>query len=55
MLERLVAEMPINHEDFAVHIPRYLRSHTCTKEAAIYLDEVLEIIADFEGKCVVSG
>jgi len=48
MLERLVSEMPINHEDFAVLIPRYLRSHTCTKEAAIYLDEVLEIIADFE-------
>jgi very-short-patch-repair endonuclease len=48
MLERLVIDKPTSREDFTVYIPGYLRTHTCSNEAGKYLDDVLEIIADFE-------
>ena len=48
MLERLVTDKPTNRDDFIVYIPGYLRTHTCATEAGKYLDDVLEIIADFE-------
>lgn len=48
MIERLILDMPTSHEDFMVFIPAYLRSHTDTKEASTYLNDVLEIIAEYE-------
>ena len=48
MLERLVTDKPTNRDDFIVYIPGYLRTHACATEAGKYLDDVLEIIADFE-------
>jgi len=48
MLERLVGDRPTSREEFTVFIPGYLRTYTCVNEAEKYLDDVLEIIADFE-------
>lgn len=48
MLDRLIKDKPVNREDFSIFIPKYLRENTCPKEAVQFLDDVLEIIADFE-------
>ena len=48
MLERLISDRPTSREDFTVFVPGYLRTHTCATEAGKYLDDVLEIIAEFE-------
>ncbi|MEZ8145287.1 DUF4011 domain-containing anti-phage protein Hhe [Enterovibrio norvegicus] len=48
MIERLVLDRPMTRDEFSLEIPAYLRENTCTKEAADYLDDVLEIITDYE-------
>jgi very-short-patch-repair endonuclease len=48
MLERLIADMPTNREDFTIFIPGYLRTHTDATEASRYLGDVLEIISEYE-------
>ena len=48
MLDRLIKDKPINRDDFSIFVPKYLRENTCPKEAGLFLDGVLEIIADFE-------
>jgi len=48
MLEMLDSQRPIDLDDFSELIPNYLRTHTSTKEAAMFLGDVLEIIAVFE-------
>ena len=51
MLERLVMEKPTSQEDFTVFIPGYLRTHTEPCEADTFLNDVLEIIAEYEDSC----
>ncbi|KJY85581.1 hypothetical protein TW84_21520 [Vibrio neptunius] len=48
MIERLIMDRPMTHEEFTLRVPDYLRQNTSTKEAADYLDDVLEIITDYE-------
>ncbi|WP_425667728.1 DUF4011 domain-containing anti-phage protein Hhe (plasmid) [Vibrio tubiashii] len=48
MIEHLVLDRPMTREEFSLDIPGYLREHTCSKEAGDYLDDVLEIIMDYE-------
>jgi hypothetical protein len=48
MIERLIMDRPMTHEEFTLRVPAYLRQNTSTKEAADYLDDVLEIITDYE-------
>jgi hypothetical protein len=48
MLSMLDSERPNNLEEFAELIPNYLRIHTSVEEAAIFLGDVLEIIAVYE-------
>jgi hypothetical protein len=48
MLDMLDSERPTNLEEFSEFIPNYLRTHTSTDEAAMFLGDVLEIIAVFE-------
>lgn len=48
MIERFVLERPITRDEFSLDIPAYLRENTCPKEAMDYLDDVLEIISDYE-------
>nr|WP_285372922.1 DUF4011 domain-containing anti-phage protein Hhe [Vibrio parahaemolyticus] len=53
MIERFVLERPITRDEFSLDIPAYLRENTCPKEAMDYLDDVLEIICDYENvSCV---
>lgn len=54
MLDRFTKDLPINREDFAILVPRYLRENTCSEEASKFLDDILEIIADFEDRKVGS-
>ena len=55
MLERLIADMPTNREDFTIFIPGYLRTHTDAYEAGKYLEDVLEIISEYESKQELNG
>ncbi|MEZ8381594.1 DUF4011 domain-containing anti-phage protein Hhe [Vibrio splendidus] len=48
MIERFILERPITRDEFSLDIPAYLRENTCPKEAMDYLDDVLEIISDYE-------
>ncbi|WP_244184842.1 AAA domain-containing protein [Vibrio hyugaensis] len=48
MIEHLIMDRPMTHEEFTLRIPAYLRQNTSVKEAADYLDDVLEIITDYE-------
>ncbi len=48
MLDMLDSERPTNSEEFAEFVPSYLRTHTSSEEAAMFLGDVLEIIAVFE-------
>lgn len=51
MIERLVSERPITRDDFLLDIPHYLRKYICADEAK-YLDDVLEIISEYESLAV---
>jgi len=48
MIDMLDSERPINLENFSEFIPKYLRTHTSSDEARMFLGDVLEIIAVFE-------
>ncbi|OFA33542.1 hypothetical protein BAE46_00750 [Glaciecola punicea] len=48
VLDMLDLERPTNLEEFSEFIPKYLRTHTSTDEARMFLGDVLEIIAVFE-------
>ncbi|NVP02788.1 hypothetical protein HWA77_21500, partial [Photobacterium damselae subsp. damselae] len=48
MIEHLIMDRPMTHEEFKLRVPAYLRQNTSAKEAADYLDDVLEIITDYE-------
>jgi hypothetical protein len=48
MITMLAAERPTNSEEFSEYIPGYLRMHTSADEAAMFLGDVLEIIAVYE-------
>lgn len=48
MIEHLIMDRPMTHEEFTLRVPAYLRQNTSAKEAADYLDDVLEIITNYE-------
>lgn len=48
MIEHLIMDRPMTHEEFTLRVPAYLRQNTSAKEAMDYLDDVLEIIIDYE-------
>jgi hypothetical protein len=48
MIDMLDSERPINLDEFSEYIPNYLRTHTSSGEASMFLGDVLEIIAVFE-------
>ena len=47
ILHRLVENEPRDRDEFVELIPQYLRSNTDTQEAFEFLDDVLEIVAEF--------
>ena len=48
MIQFLESERPTDREEFAEYVPAYLRTHTSSEEAVMFLEDVLEIIAVFE-------
>ena len=50
MLMRLASEAPVDRDEFLQMIPQYLRTGTELKETEEFLDDVLEIIAEFEAE-----
>ena len=48
MLEHLVLDRPLTYEEFVLIVPGYLRTNTHPQEAKEYLEDVLEIITDYE-------
>jgi hypothetical protein len=48
MMQFLESERPTDRDDFAEYVPAYLRTHTSSEEAVMFLEDVLEIIAVFE-------
>ena len=48
MIEHLIMDRPMTHEEFTLRVPAYLRQNTSAKEASDYLDDILEIITDYE-------
>jgi len=47
MIEALLNHMPCSKAEFLEYIPPYLRTGTDVKEAKMFIDKVLEIIADY--------
>lgn len=48
MMQFLESERPTDRDEFAEFVPGYLRTHTSSEEAVMFLEDVLEIIAVFE-------
>src|SRR5690554_269385 len=48
MLHRILEYRPTDKSDFMELIPQYLRTSTDVEEARLFLDDVLEIVAEFE-------
>ncbi|MFW1322520.1 hypothetical protein ACEV70_23535 [Vibrio parahaemolyticus] len=48
MIEHLIMDRPMTHEEFTLRVPAYLKQNTSAKEAADYLDDVLKIITNYE-------
>ena len=47
MIEALLSKLPCSKAEFLEYIPEYLRQGTNVEEAKYFLDEVLELIADY--------
>lgn len=47
MIEALIHHLPTSKEEFAEVIPHYLRSGTEPEEGRLFLDQVLELVADY--------
>lgn len=48
VMQFLESERPTDRDEFAEYVPAYLRTHTSSEEAVMFLEDVLEIIAVFE-------
>lgn len=47
MLEAILHHLPTSKEEFAEVIPHYLRAGIESEEGKLFLDQVLELVADY--------